>query len=151
MENKQKIGGWLLLLGTQLILSFLIYTYSLKTYIGIFNTTSWTKLSTMEDSLLWKTFFICQTALFIILMLAGLFVLLQFFYRKRNFRNFYILYMIISIIGFIGIYVIVSKIDTCPIESISKYKTAIFGHVIWSVIWINYLYKASRPNLTFIN
>ena len=87
MEEKQKIGGWLLLLGAQLILSFLIYTYSLRQYIGFFNTTTWTKLSTMQDSFLWKTFFICQSVLFILLILSGLFVLLQFAYRKRKFRN----------------------------------------------------------------
>jgi len=151
MEEKQKIGGWLVLLGAQLILSFLIYTYSLRSYIGFFNTANWTKLSIMQDSFLWKTFFICQPALFILLILSGLFVLSQFFFKKRNFRNYYILFMIISIIGFLVLYLIASKIETYPIESISSYKTAIFGHVIWSVIWINYLFKSSRPKLTFIN
>jgi hypothetical protein len=151
MEEKQKIGGWLLLLGAQLILSFLIYTYSLRQYIGFFNTTTWTKLSIMQDSFLWKTFFICQSVLFILLIISGLFVLLQFAYRKRKFRNYYIIFMIISIIGFLGLYLIASKIDTYPIESISGYKTAIFGHIIWFVIWVNYLFKASRPKLTFIN
>ena len=151
MEEKQKIGGWLLLLGAQLILSFLLYTYSLSQYIGFFNATNWIKLSTYQNSFLWKAFFICQAALFILLILCGLFVLLQFFYRKQKFRNYYILFMIISITGFLGLYLIASKIETYPVKSISGYKTAIFGHVIWSAIWINYLFKASRPKLTFIN
>jgi hypothetical protein len=151
MEQKQKIGGWLLLLGTQLILACLIYVHSLSSYIGLINGISWKKLSMMEDSFLWKAFFIGQTSLFMVLIVFGLFVLLQFFHRKRGFFNYYILYMIISIIGYLSLYLIVSKIETYPSESISGYKTAIFGHVIWSVIWINYLFKASRPKLTFVN
>jgi hypothetical protein len=150
MSNDTKIRGWLILLGLQIVTILLIAITTAKTYIDSIRF-SWTSITEVEGALFRKVFIIYNTLFYLLMTFGGIFILVIFLSKKQRFRDYYSIYMVFIIIGYIGEYLIVSKMDSSFIKYLSEIEATIFVNIIWSAIWISYLFKAKRPQYTFIN
>ena len=151
MDTVRKIGGWLVLLGLQIATTILFAIRELKIYFNFFQTADWMNITNLKDSTHWRTMFIFEACFYLFLFAGSFIILILFLSKKQRFRDFYSLYMILCTLGYIITYFIAKSIENIPVKKFSDLNTAIFGYIIWSAIWISYLYKAERPGKTFIN
>jgi hypothetical protein len=151
MNNKGNIGGWLILMGLQIAVTILISLKSVVIYIQFFQSPEWLNISNISYGKSYETLFLYETALYICLLVSSLFILAVFILKKRRFRDVYSVYMVLCILAYLGAYLIASRIETLPNKKLHELDRAILSYTIWSVIWIRYLFKAKRPQTTFVN
>jgi hypothetical protein len=151
MTEGKNIGGWLILMGLQIMITIFIAIYAMKSYIDFFLSPDFRNTNNLETFSRWKVLFIYETVLYAFMIIGGVFIFIKFLRQKLRFRNFYSIFMILCIIGYILSYLFASRIEPVPIAKISELERSIFGYIVWSAIWISYLFKGKRPQETFIN
>jgi hypothetical protein len=152
MNNEGKnIGGWLFLMGFQIMITIFIAIYALKNYIDFFLSPDFKNVLNLESFSQWKILYIYETGFYSYMIIGGTFIFIKFLTKKQRFRDFYSLFMILCILGYIISYLIASRVHGLPISKISELERSILGYLIWSAIWISYLFKGMRPQVTFIH
>jgi hypothetical protein len=151
MSYYKRIGGWLLLLGFQLILTALYSGYGLLRYITMYISPVWIKSKNINNLDSLRNLFYFETGLYFFLLIGSIIVLIKFVNRLARFRDFFAAFMIISIIGYVINYFLASRVNTYPDTDLIKKSTYLFASIIWTSIWLIYLFKSDRANNTFTN
>ena len=152
MEHK-KIGGWLILIGFQLIVTILISIYVLLQYKDLLKSEDWITLKQLDstDALAFIRFSYYEIIMNILILLIAPIIIVRFFNMSSLFKDYYSIYMIVIVVLLIIDYLLITKIDNLADAKTNQITRSIFAYIIWGAIWISYLYKGKRPSQTFVN
>lgn len=149
MPENKKIGGWLILLGIQLLSILIFYSNSLIGHIRVKNQYSSIMSNSKFDSI--KSYFQIEAIIYGLLLIGTVYILVLFFNKRSTFRSIYALYMTLTILGFGALSIIAGNIEYLPKFRAEEFRIYVLSNVVWFAIWISYLYKSPRAKSTFNN
>ena len=149
----KKIGGWLILLGFQLIATILISIYMLTQYYDLFRSEDWIALKQLNNSVASALIisFYYEVIMYVLILLITSIVIIRFFNKSHHFKDYYAIYIVVLVILLIIEYLLASKLEADINTKINQIRSSILAYIFWGAIWITYLYKGRRPSQTFVN
>ena len=153
-KNLEGLGGWLVLVGLNIIYSPLrIIADVFSVYSDLFSDGSWEALTTpgTEDyNPLWAPILIGEMAINGGLVLAWIFVVVLFFSKKKEFPKWFIGTLLFNL-AFILIDALAVK-SVLPNEPVFDAETVkeVGRTLIYMVIWVPYMLVSKRVKTTFV-
>lgn len=150
MENK-RLGGWLILLGFQLIGTVFISMYSLNQYFNLILSSYWKtyRQNDLMNGFVWLSYY--EIFMYSIILLISPIIITKYLNKSVNFKKYYSIFIVGLVALFLIDYIIAYETKLMSDLKINQITNSIFSYIIWGVIWINYLYKGRRPIMTFVN
>ena len=152
-NKKAKAGlhGWLTLVGLGLIAVIVLQGYGLFEYFDLF-TYSWDEIPGYL-TLLQIEFFAS-----IIIVAVGVFLLVLYFKKSKNFPNYYIYFLIASVVYVVLDHLFLASLSTPTQEmqtvindTLSENTSVVGRTIIVSTIWALYIKKSKQVKATFTN
>jgi len=141
LEIKTGLGGWLTLVGFNIVLSVLYALVVFFTYLMILIG------GTSTDLLILISEFIVNTAF----LLFGSYLIILFFKKKKLFRKLYAYYISLTflwvLVDGIAVTWMLSEIQNMDSETLY----AIARNGVWFVIFLPYILRSKRVKFTFVN
>lgn len=150
MENK-RLGGWLILLGFQLIGTVFISMYSLNQYFKFILSSDWKTYRQLDlmDGFVWLSYY--EIFMYSIILLISPIIITKYLNKSVNFKKYYSTFIVGSVVLYVIDYIIAYETKSTSDLKINQIIHSIFSYIIWGAVWINYLYKGKRPMMTFVN
>ncbi len=155
VEQYNKIGGWLYLVGFGLFVTPFILAYGIFDTLSLFSDGSLSELDDLVPGLASAIWFevIMDTALFF----AVIYLIFLFRERRNEFPKHFVWYMAISIAYLVIDYAIVASFTTASSEmrdvldaTLEEQISSMTGAIVGSIIWIAYMKKSKRVAGTFV-
>ena len=148
------LGGWLVLVGIGRFLGPLGVVIFISKSLGSFSLWSWHSLTSPDGMAYqpgWAPLLILELLGNLSLLILGLFLLVLFFQRRRIFPRWFIFLMLLSAVVVVADAVATRTIVKTSLTGLSPQTvTGIFRTLVACSIWIPYMLKSRRVQMTFI-
>jgi len=155
VQNYEKIGGWLILVGIGLVLTPFLLAYGVFDSLSLLSDGGLKAMNSLIPGLGSAIAF--ELVLDTILIFVALYLIFLFKDKKKNFPKYYIWYLSASIAYLVLDYIILASLSTTNSEmqaildsTLSESLGSLVGTTVASAIWIAYMLKSKRVASTFI-
>jgi hypothetical protein len=147
----ERLGGWLYLVGLNLVVAPLAWLYSLRHYGWVFARRSWLAVGATESGSALRAVALAELGLGIAFIAYTLVIGTLFVKKRRTFPTHFIVYLIANFVYLVLDHALAAALHVRGSAVGAPEQASIARLLVISIMWIMYMRRSKRVARTFVN